>query len=176
MSSTADTTASTMVPIPRRIQPEVVVRTRPRQSRGGRLLSSDFATVDGHRKCHTYTGFRNFSVRKLGFTGRRTCREFLHVLEDSFSHDEVWPQPYDHLYVLLESGRSVGKEPDADELGEPVPDSTLSPRSNRRNWSHYHQARRPSSRRTWDWSQYHRTRSWLTIHTNQTCISTTFPM
>ena len=25
--------------------------------------------------------------------------EFLHVLEDSFSHDEVWPQPYDHLCV-----------------------------------------------------------------------------
>ena len=25
--------------------------------------------------------------------------EFLHVLEDPFSHDEVWPQPYDHLYV-----------------------------------------------------------------------------
>ena len=27
--------------------------------------------------------------------------EFLHVLEDSFSHNEVWPQPYDHLYVSL---------------------------------------------------------------------------
>ena len=24
--------------------------------------------------------------------------EFLHVLEDSFSHDEEWPQPYNHLY------------------------------------------------------------------------------
>ena len=40
--------------------------------------------------------------------------EFLHVLEDSFSHDEVWLQPYNHLYVSLRSGRSVGKEPDAD--------------------------------------------------------------
>ena len=38
--------------------------------------------------------------------------EFLHVLEDSFSHDEVWPQPYDHLYVSLRSARSVGKGPD----------------------------------------------------------------
>ena len=47
--------------------------------------------------------------------------EFLHVLEDSFSHDEVWPQPYDHLYVSLRSGRSGGKDPDADELTEPVP-------------------------------------------------------
>ena len=37
--------------------------------------------------------------------------EFLHVLEDSFSYDEVWPQLYDHLYVSLRSGRSVGKEP-----------------------------------------------------------------
>ena len=46
--------------------------------------------------------------------------EFLHVLEDLFSHDEVWPQPYDHLYVSLRSGRSVGKEPDADEHAEPA--------------------------------------------------------
>ena len=46
--------------------------------------------------------------------------EFLHVLEDSFWHDEVWPQPYDHLYVSLRSGRSVGKEPDADEHAEPA--------------------------------------------------------
>ena len=46
--------------------------------------------------------------------------EFLHLLEDSFSHDEVWPQPYDHLYVLLRSRRSVGKEPDADEHAEPA--------------------------------------------------------
>ena len=38
----------------------------------------------------------------------------------SFSHDEVWPQPYDHLYVSLRSGRSVGKEPDADEHAEPA--------------------------------------------------------
>ena len=27
--------------------------------------------------------------------------EFLHVLEHSCSHDEVWPQPYDHRYVSL---------------------------------------------------------------------------
>ena len=46
--------------------------------------------------------------------------EFLHVLEDSFSHDEVWPQPYDHLYVSLRSKRSVGKDLDADELAEPA--------------------------------------------------------
>ena len=46
--------------------------------------------------------------------------EFLHVLEDSFSHDEVWPQTYDHPYVSLRSGRSVGKKPDADEHAEPA--------------------------------------------------------
>ena len=46
--------------------------------------------------------------------------EFLHVLEDTFSHDEVWPQPYEHLYVSLRSGRFVGKELDADELAEPA--------------------------------------------------------
>ena len=47
--------------------------------------------------------------------------EFLHVLEDSFSHNEVWAQPYDHLYVSLRSGRSVGKKPDAAELAGPAP-------------------------------------------------------
>ena len=46
--------------------------------------------------------------------------EFLHVLEDSFSHDEVWPQPYDDLYVSLRSGRSVGKRADVDEDADPV--------------------------------------------------------
>ena len=47
--------------------------------------------------------------------------DFLHVLEDSFSHDEVWPQLYDHLYVSLRSGPSVGTDPDADEFAEPAP-------------------------------------------------------
>ena len=46
--------------------------------------------------------------------------EFLHELEDSFSHDEVWSQPYDDLYVLLRSGRSVGKRPDVDEDADPA--------------------------------------------------------
>ena len=46
--------------------------------------------------------------------------EFVHVLEDSFSNVEVWSQPYDHLYVSLRSGRSVGKEPDADGDAEPA--------------------------------------------------------
>ena len=45
---------------------------------------------------------------------------FLHVLEDLFSHGEVWPQPYDHLYVSLRSGRSVGKDPDVDVNSEPA--------------------------------------------------------
>ena len=46
--------------------------------------------------------------------------DFLHVLEDLLSHEEVWPQPYDHLYVSLRSGRSVGKEPDVDGSAEPA--------------------------------------------------------
>ena len=49
-----------------------------------------------------------------------TVYEFLYVLEDSFSHDEVWPQPNDHLYVSLRSGRSLGKEPDVDGDAEPA--------------------------------------------------------
>ena len=42
------------------------------------------------------------------------------MLKDSFSHDEVWPQPYDHLYVSLSSGRCVGKDPDVDINAEPA--------------------------------------------------------
>ena len=42
------------------------------------------------------------------------------MLEDSFSHDEVWPQPYNPLYVLLRSGGSVGKDPDVDIDAEPA--------------------------------------------------------
>ena len=53
--------------------------------------------------------------------------EFLPVLEDSFSHEEVWPRPYDHLYVSLRSGRSVGKDPDAEELAEPAPQFDTEP-------------------------------------------------
>ena len=53
--------------------------------------------------------------------------EFLHVLEDSFSHNDVWPQQYDHLYVSLRSGRSVGKEPDADENAETAPQFDTEP-------------------------------------------------
>ena len=47
--------------------------------------------------------------------------EFLLVLEDTFSHDEVWPQRYDHLYVSLRSGRSVGEDPHADDDSDPAP-------------------------------------------------------
>ena len=46
--------------------------------------------------------------------------EFLHGLDDSFSYDEVWPQPCEHLYVSLRSGRSARKEPDVDEDAEPA--------------------------------------------------------
>ena len=40
------------------------------------------------------------------------------MLEDSFSHDEVCPQPYDRLYVSLQNGRSVEKRPDVDKDAE----------------------------------------------------------
>ena len=46
--------------------------------------------------------------------------EFVPLREDSFSHDEVGPQPYDHLYVSLRSGCSVGKGPDVDGDAEPA--------------------------------------------------------
>ena len=54
-------------------------------------------------------------------------KEFLHVLEDSFSHNEVWPQPYDHLYVSHRGGRSVGKAPDADATAVEPEDLELEP-------------------------------------------------
>ena len=46
--------------------------------------------------------------------------EFVHVLQDWFSHNEVWPQQCDHLYVSLLSGLSVGKNPDIDVDAEPA--------------------------------------------------------
>ena len=51
---------------------------------------------------------------------REPVDEFLHVFEDLFSYDEVRPEPYNHLYVSLRSGGSVGKEPDVDEDAEPA--------------------------------------------------------
>ena len=53
--------------------------------------------------------------------------EFLHVLKDSFLHDEVWPQPYNHLYVSLRRGRSVGKDPDVDVDAEPALEFDMEP-------------------------------------------------
>ena len=49
------------------------------------------------------------------------------MLEDSFGHDEVWPQPYDHLYMSLRSRRSVGKGPDVDGHAEPALQSDTEP-------------------------------------------------
>ena len=66
-------------------------------------------------------------VEKWASPEREPFDDFLHVLEDSFSHDEVWPQPYDHLYVSLRSRRSVRKDPDADELAEPAPQFDTEP-------------------------------------------------
>ena len=51
--------------------------------------------------------------------GKRVS-EFLHVLGDSFSQNEVWPQLYAHVYVSLRSGRFVGKKPNVDEYAEPA--------------------------------------------------------
>ena len=58
-------------------------------------------------------------VENWGSPEGEPVHEFLHVLEDSFSHDEVWPQPC-HLYVSLLSGRSVGKDSDVDTDAKPA--------------------------------------------------------
>ena len=46
--------------------------------------------------------------------------DFLHVLEDSFSHHEVWPHPCDHLYMSHRGRCSVGKGPDVDGDAKPA--------------------------------------------------------
>ena len=68
------TTSSMLAPFPRGIQPHAVVCTGPGEPSSRRLFLPDFATVDGHRECYTYTGLCNTLGRELGFTGRRTCR------------------------------------------------------------------------------------------------------
>ena len=67
-----------------------------------------------------YTGLRStFAQKQVSPEGERVD-QFLHVLEDSFSHDELWPHPYNHLYVSARSGRSVGKDPDVDVDSKPA--------------------------------------------------------
>ena len=63
----------------------------------------------------------------LGMRSYADDDEFLHVLEDTFSHDEVWPQACDHLYVSLRSGRSVGEDPNANPDTGPAPQSDTEP-------------------------------------------------
>ena len=71
------------------------------------MFPPDVKKSDGHRECYTYTTV-------AGILGREPVDEFLHVLEDLFSHDEVWPQPYNHPYVSLRSERYVWKDLDVD--------------------------------------------------------------
>ena len=90
-----------MVGIPRRIQPDVVVRTGPRESCGSacsRLTSQQLMDIENATRTRA---FAIPLVENWASPEGEPVDEFLHVLEDSFSHDEVWPQPYDHLYVSL---------------------------------------------------------------------------
>ena len=41
------------------------------------------------------------SVEKWASSEGEPADEFLHVLENTFSHDEGWHQPYDHLQVSI---------------------------------------------------------------------------
>ena len=120
MSSTADTTTSTMVPIPRRIHLTLwYVRglENPAADACSRLTSQQLMDIENATRTRAFV---IPLVENWASPEAEPVDEFLHVLEDSFSHDEVWPQPYDHLYVSLRSGRSVGKKPDADEHAEPA--------------------------------------------------------
>ena len=48
------------------------------------------------------------------YTSFYTCSKI------SFLHDELWPHPYDHLYVSLRSGGSVGNDLAVDADAEPA--------------------------------------------------------
>ena len=54
--------------------------------------------------------------------------EFLHVLEDSFSHDDVWPQPYS------EADAPLGRDLMLTETQNQPSNSTLSQPSSQRKW------------------------------------------
>ena len=95
--------------------------------------------------------------------------EFLHVLEDSVSHDEVWPQPYDDLYFCFEADAPSGRNLMLTKMRNQPSNSTPNQPSGRRTRSNYRQTRQPSSQRTR--SHCHQTRFWLRIHTNQKYIS-----
>ena len=79
---------------------------------------------------------------------------FLHVLEDSFLHDEVSPLPYDLLYVSLRSGRSLGMDLMLRKMQKEPSNSTLNQLSSLSTWIHCR-----------------RTRLWLRIHTSLKYIS-----
>ena len=102
-----------------------MVRTASRESSSGRLFPPDFATVDRHRECYTYTDLRGTFGRNWVSREGEPVNEFLHVREDLFLHDEVWLQPY--LYVSLQSRRSVGNTPDVDEDAEPAQEFDTEP-------------------------------------------------
>ena len=68
--------------------------------------------------------------------------EFLNVPEDSFSHDEVWPQAYDHLYVTLRSRRSVERALMFTSTQNQPNNPILNQPSSRRTVSHCRRTRR----------------------------------
>ena len=120
MPSTADTTTSTLVPVPRIKQLHVVVCTGPRETSSGglfRLTSRHLMDIENATRTRAFV---IPLVENWASPEGEPVDKFLHVLEDSFSHDEVWPQLYNHLYVLLQSGKSVAREPDVDEHAEPA--------------------------------------------------------
>ena len=96
-----------------------MVCTGPRGSSSGRLFPPDFTQLMDIESATRTRAFVIPLVENWASPEGKPVNEFLHVLEDSFLHNEVSPQPYDHLYVSLRSGRSVGEEPDADEHAEP---------------------------------------------------------
>ena len=113
--------------------------------------------------------------------------EFLHVLQDSFSHDEVWSSRMTTCTSRFETDAPWGRYLMLTNMRNQPSNSTPNPPLCQRTWSHYPQAQQPSSRRTW--SQCHQTRFWLRTQTNQRYISmmlatsqtylptpTTFPM
>ena len=72
------------------------------------------ANINESMARHILIGFVGPLVQNWALPEGEPIDEFLHTLEDRFSHSEVWPQPCEYLYVSIVRGRSVGEYPDAD--------------------------------------------------------------
>ena len=75
-------------------------------------------------------------VENHGSPEGELVNEFLHVLEDSFSHDEVWSQPLTTCTCHSEADAPLGRILMLTSTPNQPSNSTPNQPSSRRNWSH----------------------------------------